>query len=947
MPGVAEGNDVRPQRASHPAGQGAQPAGPENPPTTGMLTFLFTDIEGSTRRWAEHPEAMSAALVRHDELLRSAIESHGGDVFKHTGDGIAAVFGSPHDALCAAVTAQRSLQVECWGEIGDLRVRMGIHIGRAEYRTSDYFGQTLNRVARLMATAHGGQVVVSLPIQEIVRDDLPPKVDLLDLGEHRLKDLARPEHVFQVLHPDLSGTFPPLRSLAVDRHNLPVALTHFVGRKAELERTAELLRTQRLVTLTGFGGTGKSRLAIQSATDALHAFADGVYLVELAPLSDPELVPGAVSTVLGAGEASTDRLCEHLRSRRMLLILDNCEHLIEAAARLCEALLGRCPGLCILATSREALDVPGEVAWRVPSLSVPPAEVAAGGELSGDAVTLFSDRARAVDPEFRLTDDNAPAVARICRRLDGIPLALELAAARLRMLRPDQVADRLDDRFGLLTGGGRNALRRHQTLRAAMDWSYDLLPQAERTLLGRLSMFAGSFSMEAAEAVGADEQTLRTSDVFELLSHLVDKSLVVVETGDREARYRLLETVRQYGREKLDEAQDTEATARRHRDFFLRRLDTEGENYLDEWAAFRRLGPDRENVGLALQWSLNTGDLDAALRLAVAMRGYWSVNEQQIEGTAVLRQCLERAGDTPTEAAVHAMSTLGLLYLQQGDTARAEAHLQRAMTAAGSLGGQSATRYAQGLLGMVALQRGDLDCAEQLLRDSVRELQSTRPETAGWNRFNLCWVVLARGDVDAAAAELEAVRVLGETAGNELLVVHAVSALGPMLALAGERSRAAELAAAGIDGARRMEIRQVLVMALIRGAEVATVTATHDRAEEYLGEVLALLGKMSGHGWVADAVEMTALTLGARGRHQPAARLLGACDALRAVTGEVGEVRAIYSCRKRYENEAASALGVARFGEERQRGAALSRDGMIREAVTEIHPGAEAGTGSS
>jgi predicted ATPase/class 3 adenylate cyclase len=901
-----------------------------------MLTFLFTDIEGSTRRWGEHPEAMSAALVRHDELLRGAIESHGGHVFKHMGDGIAAVFGTPYDALCAAVTTQRSLHTEAWGPIGDLPVRMGIHIGRAEYRTSDYFGPTLNRVARLMATAHGGQIVVSLPIQEIVRDDLPPEVGLLELGEHRLKDLARPEHVFQVVHPDLPATFPPLRSLAVDRHNLPVALTNFVGRRAELERTAELLRANRLVTLTGIGGTGKSRLAIQAATGALDAFTDGVYLVELAPLTEPELVPGAVSTVLGAGEASIDRICEHLRARRLLLILDNCEHLIAAAARLCEVLLGRCPQLCILATSREALDVPGEAAWRVPSLSLPPADVAAGGDLTGDAVALFCDRARAVDPEFRLGADNAHAVARICRRLDGIPLALELAAARLRMLRPDQVAQRLDDRFGLLTGGGRNALRRHQTLRAAMDWSYDLLSPAERTLLGRLSVFAGSFSMEAAETVGADGRTLVTSEVFELLSHLVDKSLVVVETGEREARYRLLETVRQYGRERLDEAEDTADTARRHRDFFLHRLDTEHEAYLDEWTSFRWLGPDRENVGLALQWSLANGDVDAALRLAVAMRGYWSFNEQLVEGAAVLEQCLERAGDTPTSARVYAMCSLALLYLQQGDTTRAEAHLRRAKAAAVDLGDSLGRGFAQGLLGMLALQRGDLDRAEHLLREGVREVQATRPETAGWLRFNLCWVASARGDVDAAAEEFEVVRAFGEETGNESLVIHTVTALAPMLALAGEYERAADLAAHGIEGARRMEVRRILVMALIRGAEVTTLIGIHDRAEEYLGEVLAMLRNMAGHAWVADAVEMTALIVGARGRHRPAARLLGACDALRDVSGEVGEVRAVHSRRRRYQDEAASVLGAAQFEDEHRRGAALSRDAMVREALTEI-----------
>lgn len=537
-----------------------------------QVTFMFTDIEASTRTWEDRPTAMPLALARHDELLHTAVKEAGGTVFKHTGDGVCAVFADPAAAVGAATAAQVALRAEAWPDAMRLRVRMAVHAGNAQHRDGDYFGPALNRVARLLATAHGGQVVLSLVTAELVRGDLHAGSNLLDLGEHRLADLSRPERVFQLVHPDLDAAFPPLRSLATRRHNLPVASSSFVGREHELAAVADLLRSSRLVTLVGVGGVGKTRLALHVAADLLEEHSDGTFLVDLAPLTDPELLASAVSQAVGLVEPAelrgTDEflaaLCEQLAGRSILLVLDNCEHLVDAAAHLGDAVLARCPDVSILATSREALAIGGEIVWRVPPLGTP-AETE--GRPVGDAVTLFCERAQAVDGSFALTGDNGPAVARICRRLDGIPLAMELAAARIGVLTPDQVADRLEDSLALLRAGPRTAAARQQTLRATLDWSYDLLPVSEQLLLQRLAVFAGNFDLEAVEGVTADGAAIRGSDTLDLLARLVDKSLVVVHGGRGTARYRLLETVRQYATEKLTEAGAGEELRRRHRDY--------------------------------------------------------------------------------------------------------------------------------------------------------------------------------------------------------------------------------------------------------------------------------------------------------------------------------------------------------------------------------------------
>ena len=482
-----------------------------NPPT-GTVTFLFTDIEGSTKLWELYPDAMKVALARHDIILRQAIESHGGVVFKTVGDAFCAAFSSAPAAVEAALAAERALFSERWGETGAVRTRAALHTGNAESREGDYFGPTLNRVARLLSTGYGGQILLSLPAQELVRDHLPEGTELRDLGEHRLKDLIRPERIYQLAAWGLPADFPPLRALDPQRTNLPIQPTSFIGRRQEMAEVRRLLTATRLLTLTGTGGVGKTRLALHVAADLVDAYRDGVWLVELASVTDPALVLQAVAAALGVreqpGRPLRDTLIDFLDARHLLLVLDNCEHLVAACAQLADAVLHACPTVTILATSREALGVGGELTWRVPSLPAPDAQHPPPLEhlTQYEAVRLFIDRAVFALPSFTVTNANAPAVAQICWRLDGISLAIELAAARVKLLAPEQIAARLDDRFRLLTGGSRTALPRQQTLRAAIDWSYDLLSEPERTLLRRLSVFAGGWTLEGAEAVCGDGQ---------------------------------------------------------------------------------------------------------------------------------------------------------------------------------------------------------------------------------------------------------------------------------------------------------------------------------------------------------------------------------------------------------------------------------------------------------
>jgi predicted ATPase/class 3 adenylate cyclase len=588
---------------------------------TGTVTFLFTDLESSTRLWEEHPSAMRAALASHDAVLRGAVERHGGHVVKTTGDGVHAAFSTARDALDAATEGQIELAQVDWGPTGPLLVRMGMHTGEAQLRDGDYYGAALNRAARLTAVAHGGQVVCSQSTADLARDAMSKGLALIDLGEHRLRDLSRPERVFQLHAPGLQGDFGPLASLDAFPGNLPLQLSSFIGRGSELAQVASALGQARVVTLTGVGGVGKTRLAMQVAAELLPEFSDGAWLVELGGVVDSEVVDEQLAEALGVRSGPNQPLraavVGFLRPRQALVLLDNCEHLVDAVAELVEELSASCPRLRLLVTSREGLAVQGEHVVPVPVLSVP-----SEGEDKhrSEAVELFVERAHEVDPSFQLTDDNHIAVRQLCRRLDGLPLAIELAAARTRSLPPAEILGHLDRRFRLLTGGRRTAVKRQQTLQNAIDWSFDLLASEEQALLRRMGVFAGSFDLAAVEAVAAGDG-VDPVDVTDLVDRLVDKSLVVADTSGTSARYVLLETIRDYAWDRLRDAREMEPTASRFARHCLSFAEAAGDGLCsaDELMWSQRVEAEIDNLRAALSWAINTGAIDLALHLVAAL----------------------------------------------------------------------------------------------------------------------------------------------------------------------------------------------------------------------------------------------------------------------------------------------------------------------------------------
>jgi len=657
---------------------------------TGTVTFLFTDIEGSTRLWSEHPAAMGEALARHDKLVRDAIEEHGGVVFKTVGDAFCSAFHTAPDALQAALEAQKRLFAESWPNDLELRSRMALHTGAAEIRDNDYFGQVLNRVSRLLAIAHGGQVLLSAAAFDLCRDELPSGASLKDMGEHRLKDLGRAEDVWQLCHPQLEEAFPPLRSLDNPErpNNLPQQTTSFVGREEVLGRAKALLGEHRLLTLAGSGGVGKSRLSLQLAADELENFPDGTWFVELAPVADPALVSQTVAAALGIKEGQgpiLQTLVERLREQELLIVLDNCEHVLDSAAMLAEAVLRGCPRVRIVATSREPLNVAGEQTYRLPSLTVPSRDLACTPESLSEfeAVRLFIDRAMLARADFEVTNENAPAVASICARLDGIPLALELAAARLRALPVEDLEKRLDQRFHVLTGGSRTALPRQQTLRNMIDWSYELLPEPERMLWRRLSVFSGGCTLLAAEAV-CSEKPIESWEVFDLLSSLVDKSLVHFETSQHAPRYAMLESIRQYGLEKLSD-EEVDRVRDRHLDFFEELLRAAQVPHKDRRFA-DEIGLELDNIRSALAWSLTSPERSVkGLAAATVMGNYWDDAGLITEGREQLRRVIAVNGHLSLEDRLEALYEQLRLAFRQADVPELQRlHSELAAEAAGS-----------------------------------------------------------------------------------------------------------------------------------------------------------------------------------------------------------------------------------------------------------------------
>ena len=918
---------------------------------TGTVTFLFSDVEGSTERWERDRAAMATAVARHDAIVRDALERHGAYVFKTVGDAFYAAFALPEEAIAAALEAQRKLAGEDFSGVGGIRVRMALHTGSASERDGDYFGPAVNRVARLLAIGHGGQVLVSGTATDLLQGTMPAQSSLRDLGTHRLKDLAQPEQVYQLVAADLPQEFPALRSLDQLPNNLPPQLTSFVGRDNEVAEIVELLGHHRFVTLVGTGGAGKTRCAIQVGGDLLDGAGDGVWLVELAPITDPSLVASAVAQALNVqGEANRpvlDTVLTFLKRKNLLLIFDNCEHVIDEARNVIDAILLGCTDVRVLATSREGLNIAGERVYRMPSLPVPAASdnVRAGAELEYGAIALFVDRAIASDGRFAFSDENAPHVAEICRRLDGIPLAIELAAARVKVLSPQQLAQKLDERFRLLTGGNRRALPRQQTMRALVDWSYDLLSAEERTLFRKLAVFAGGFTLESASAVCSDD-TIDEIAVLDLLSSLLDKSLVHAEPAGNGTRYRLLESMRQYARERLTEQGEYPITAQRHASAFLALAEELATLYetVPNRAWVLQAEPEMENWRAALEWSLGArGDVALGQHLAAAMRRMWFFFAPA-EGCRWLRTADELT-DASTSDLTLARIALAEAMLNGVLTQRKASYVaaERALNRFRAIGDTLGIAEAQSWRGSALIfdpERSDE--AGALLREALAQAQTLGlPKLkAGILGQLASWEGMNSNDIGATRARYSEAMALARSAGDERSAAVQAGNLAEDEFKTGDPETAVRLAGDMLETHRELKAPRHMAVALSNLAAYFVALERYDEARVRGREGLAVSRDAQAGVWTAFLLQHLAAVAAlepagnspADDTWRRAARLMGYVDK------RLGELEVIreYTEQQEYDKMTLAlreALGAGELARLMQEGVGWNEDQAYAEAM--------------
>ncbi len=694
---------------------------------SGTVSFLFTDIEGSTKLAQEYPEEIPYLLARHHQILNESIKTHHGFVFRIVGDSFSAAFNTASDALSAALEAQRRLQNETWSP-APIKVRMGIHTGTAKLKDDAsgifYEGyQTLALTQRVMSVGHGGQILLSQTTYDLLKDKGYNEIELRDMGEQRLKDIFQPQHLFQVVAPDLLSDFPPLTTIEVLNHNLPSQLTSFIGREGELEEARKLLSATRILTFIGPGGTGKTRLSLQVAAEQIAEFRNGVWLIELAPLVNSTYIISTIASTFKLREVQGVPLMEtvinYLRGKQLLLILDNCEHLIEACAKISGELLHNCPNLKVITSSREALGINGETVYRVPSLSLPDNGTSVTSLLNCEATRLFTERAVKANAQFTLTEDNASYVTQICERLDGIPLAIELAAARVKLFTPQQIAERLNQRFKLLTGGSRTALPRQQTLRALIDWSYQTLNETEQYVLRQLAVFSGGWSFEAAESVVGEIEAM------DGLSGLVNKSLVNVEEQEGEFRYRYLETIRQYAMEKLLESGETAEARNHHLSYFMEYARNAEEHFVTAhrplWV--NRLEVEHDNLRSALGWALES-DPQSALQMVCSLAAFWLSRSYMSEGCSWCQAAISRAetlslaGPNMDSTRAQAYSALAMLSINRGEHHTGQVAARKGVALERQLDDPLQLARALHFLGMSSAFLGDVTVAFDSLHES-------------------------------------------------------------------------------------------------------------------------------------------------------------------------------------------------------------------------------------
>ena len=921
----------------------------------GTVTFLFTDLEGSTRRREAHPQEMRDALARHDAIVRGAVESHGGVVFSTMGDGMAAVFASAREPVRAVLAAQQGLAAVDWGEVtGPLAARMGLLTDEGVLGGEHYLNQPLNRCARLMAAGHGGQALVSGATALLVGEDLPDGCALVDLGEHRLRDLARPVRIFQLTGPGLRADFPPLRTLEGFAGNLPVQLSSFVGRADELAGLAAAMARSPLVTVTGPGGVGKTRLALHAAADQLPSFRDGAWLCELHPAGDGEMMAQAVLAALRArprtGLSTAGSVVEFLRTRTaLLLVLDNCEHLAAAAAALAADILRGCPGVRILATSRQALGVGGEQVFGLRPLSLPPQEATMAAAAASDAVSLFVQRAAAARGDFSLSPANVAAVGEICRRLDGIPLAIELAAARVAALRPAEIAGLLDERFRLLTRGRADAASRQQTLQATVEWSYALLGEADRRVFDGLGVFPASFDAAAATAVAGSG--LQRWDIMDSLTDLVGKSMVAEEEGpDQTSRYRLLETMRAYARQQLAAVGEQDRLLCRHAEHYAAFAERAGPELAGpaqlEWQP--RIRAERDNLQAAVTWALTSSDQarPLAFRIVAALAGFALTSPSTAGGWA--EACLAQIGACPPELRGMVIAAAAWSAFFAGDIPLAQRRAEDALQdpAAGdpiSLG------MLRSVLAQICTLTGQPERGASIAREGLREAAEQGIELlVGYFHANEAMAWTAAGDYAAARQPaMEAVEVARRVQNPGLSAFAFCTAAGAIWP--GDAQAALRLIEDSLALTRAGAFDPVLDIALTWTGFIRAQNGDLPGALAALQEAMAQQHADGNRLLLNMTLQCAAVVLARLGEAEPAVVLSGAFSA-----HFPPDISAVHQDVKMGVEEAQSlarhALGEAAYSAALARGAAMDDDEVVgymqgefrRLAALHAEPGAQA-----
>lgn len=943
---------------------------------TGTITFLFTDIEGSTRLLRELTSGFQSVLERHQELIREVVERHGGIEVSTEGDSFFCVFDTATEGLAAAIDIQHHMATEDWIDGRLVRVRIGVHTGVAALGGDNYVGLDVHRASRIAAAGHGGQVLVSAATRYLGEAGLPDGVTFGDLGEVRLKDLDHPEHLFQLDIEGLDSTFPPLRRLEGGATNLPASASSFVGRERERRAVEKLLDESRLVTITGVAGAGKSRLALEVAAGVRGVFHDGVWLVELASVGSDDLVAQTVAHAIGLQESpdrvAVDVLVDYLHEGERLLVLDNCERVIDGVGRLADLLVAAAPDLTILTTSRQILGIAGETRYPCPPLEIPQASTASlGGVLDFDSVVLFDARAREVDPAFTVDEENAAVIAAICRRLDGMPLAIELAAALVRILTPQEILDRLDHRFELLTGGPRTAPSHQQTLRAALDSTFELLDDHRQEFAVRVGVFVGSFDVAAAEAVASGGSIART-DVISALTSLMDRSLITSVQLGGELRLTILESVREYLLAKLEERGELQDRQLAHARHFGDRVEVASAGVRgpdqDTWAA--RLDADIENIRAAIAFTADSGD-EAALQLVNWMFLYWLRRGDWSDGLHWTRVALHNTSEVDSGLRARMLATAGFFASDLGETERAIADLEEALAMARRVGDVHAEGYCASFLGTELSRRDtDLDRGLELLTEAQRiYAELGEPYGEAWVNRYLGLSYQERGNLDESirlqSLSLEAFR----EAGDVWNIRYSQALLGEAMHTIGKLLSSRQLYDESLRGSSDARFKVVIAHALKGLGKVSLAEGKLDEASDHLGEALqelreigdiacatetrghlAMVNLGRGHpvvagellresistfhemkdlGGVAWSLERLAAVAATTDAHEMAARMVGAGAAIRERSGSKRSP-VDQPAFDRLMADLARRLGDEQFNAEADVGAALDVDAAVR-----------------